>query len=315
MLLVGVAVALVTLGSVALRGVPRWLAVRKILSSPKRTAMLAVTPEPKIQVTTPGDLSSSPINIGYAEFSLPSDLDPRMTSRGNGGIVVVESDQLSLGLLAPANVDTTELLTSFEKIEEMGSMSKAELITKRLLSAGDGTDPAKGNIVDMQLLAAEARPLPFVTIFTMNHAEFKAYLIKLIMKAMLSQEAERIVPYEGAHSVGLIYVREGGSRGVVELTTHDRRVSQAITFKITEANAPFPSDALSAFLATYRFTIQSCPSRDKIAEMIAASGIIPWVPPEEDPAERKGAKPLPIPLTQERDDQLVREGALPPRGD
>ena len=95
-------------------------------------------------------------------------------------------------------------------------------------------------------------------------------------------------------------------------------MSQAITFKIDGPSAPFPSDPLSAFLATYHFTIDTCPSQDKIAEMIAASGIIPWLPPEEASAEereigknlqayqmdliRKGAKPLPIPLTEEMDD-------------
>ena len=330
-LIVVLALAVLSLGYVALRAVPRWLALRKILGSPEDAAMLAVTPEPKIQITPPDVLLSPPINIGYADFSLPSDLDPRMTSRGHGEAVVLESEFLSLGILAPADVDASELLESFGKIEEMGSMTKAEWITKRLLSAGDSTNPAKANIVDMQLLAAEALPLPFATIFMMNHAEFKAYLIKLIMKTMLSQKAERIVPYEGAHTVGLIYASGGGTRGVVELTTHDRRMSQAITFKIDESSAPFPSDPLSAFLATYHFTIDTCPSQDKIAEMIAASGIIPWVPPEKAPAEQeeveknlqeyqmdliqKGAKPLPIALREEMDDQLVKEGVLPPRED
>jgi hypothetical protein len=330
-LLVVLAVAIASLGSVALRAVPRWLAVRKILSSPERFAMLAVTPEPKIQVAPPDEDLSPPIDIGYAEFSLPAGHASSMTSRGHGEAVVLESDPLSLGILAPADVDTTELLTSFGKIEDMGRMTKAEWVTKRLLSAGSGTEKAKANMVDMQLLAAEAKPLPFATIFMMNHAEFKAYLIKLIMKTMLSQQAEQIVPYEAPHSVGVIYVREGGQRGIVELTTHDRRMSQVVTFKMAESEAQFPGAALSAFLATYRFTIQSCPSREKVAGMIAASGIIPWAPPEEGPAQRddieknlqqyqmdlirKGAKPLPIPLTQEMDDQLVKEGVLPPRED
>ena len=231
--------------------------------------MLAVTPEPKIQVTSQDAVVSPPINIGYAEFSLPPGLGPHMTSRGDGEVVLLESDKLSLGLLAPSDVDTTELLASFGKIEEMGSMTKAEWIAKRLLSAGAGADPARANIVDMQLLAAEARPLPFATVFMMSNAEFKAYSIKLIMKTMLSQQAEQVVPYEAPHSVGVLYLREGGRRGVVELTTHDRSMSQAITFKIDETAAPFPSDPLSTFLATYRFTIQSCPSRDKTAELIA----------------------------------------------
>ena len=330
-LLAILAVVLVALGSVALRAVPRWLALRNVLSSPERAAMLAVTPEPKILVTPQGAVASPPISIGYAEFSLPPGLNPHMTSRGDGQVVFLESDKLSLGLLPPSNVDTTELLTSFGKIEEMASMTKAEWIAKRLLSAGDGAEKARANIVDMQLLAAEARPLPFATVFMMSSSDFKAYSIKLIMKTMLSQQAERIVPYEAPHSVGVLYLREDGHRGVVELTTHDRRMSQVISFKIDEADIPFPSAPLSTLLATYRFTIQSCPSRDETAEMIAASGIIPWTPPEEDPEEReeiekklqqyqmdlirKGAKPLPIPLTQEMDDQLVKEGVLTPRED
>lgn len=275
-------VVLVSLGVVALRAVPRWLALRKILSSSERTAMLAVIPEPKIQVTPRVTQSSPAISIGYAEFSLPSYLDPKMTSRGGGEIVILESDRLSLGLLAPSNVNATELLELFSKIEKIGSISKPEWIATGLLIVGDGPDPAKANIVDMQLLAAEVRPMPFSTIFMMNHAEFKAYWIKLIMKALLSQRAERIVPYEGPHSVGLIYIRKGGTRGVVELTTHDRNISQAISFTIDGLNYSSLSASLSEFLATYRFTIESCPSREKIAEMIAASGIIPWVPPEED---------------------------------
>ncbi len=286
-LLVVLAVAIVSLGAISLRAVPRWLALRNVLNSQERTTMLAVTPEPRIQFTAPGDPTSAPVNIGYAEFILPSNLDVAMTSRGDGELVFLESDRLSLGMLVPADVDTTDLLKLFSKIEEIGNIIKVDWITKYVQSAGDGTAPAKANIVDMQLLAAEARPLPFSTIFMMNHVEFQAHLIKLIMKTLVSQHAERIVPYEGTHSVGVVYIREGGTRGVVELTTHDRKISQAISFKIDGPNGPFSSPAFSNFLATYRFTLESCPSREMIAEMIAASGVVPWVAPEEDPSARE----------------------------
>ena len=283
--LVVLAVAIVSMVCIALRAVPRWYNLRKVLNSPERIAMLAVIPEPKVQFTSPGGLSSDSINIGYADFSLPSDLDASMTSQGGGELVMLTSDRLSLGLLAPAAVDTTEMLKWFSKIEEMGRFAMAESITRRLLSVEDGTAPAKAGIVDMQLFAAQTRPLPFSTIFMMSHSEFQEYLIKLIMKMLVLQPAERIVPYKSTHSLGVIYIRQGGTRGAVELTTHDRKISQTISFKIDSPTGPFPSIAFSTFLATYRFTIASCPSRERIAEMIAASGIVPRAAPDEDPAK------------------------------
>jgi len=279
LLLLGVA-ALV-LGPVVLKTVPRWLALRKVLDSPERVAMLAVTPEPKMQITTPGKAHSPAISIGYAEFELPAGVKFSMTSRANGEVVLLESDPLTLGFLPPGDANTSDLLALLNTMEEPGDPAGVERTEKPLRITGDAKTPAGANIVDLQLTAAEARPLPFMDIFLMNHAEFRGYIVKLLLKTILTQQAERIVPYEGPNSIGVIYIREGGTRGIVELTTHDRRISQAISFEAAEGGAAFPPPSLSTFLASYRFTVASCPSRERIAQRIAESGIIPRVPPEE----------------------------------
>lgn len=313
-LLILLAVAVLVLGFVALRAVPRWRFLRKMLNSPELVTMLSVTCDPKIQIVAPGSLTLAPIDIGYAGFALPSDLKIKMTSRGNGAVVGVESAPLSLLLFDPSDIDATALLDSLSKMENMGSVAKADWQLKHLLQVGDGKSPAKANIVDMQLLAVKAGPPSFMSLMLMSDAEFKVYALKLIMRGVLCPQAERIVPYEGTNSVGVIYIREGGTRGVIELTTHNRRISQTIAFEGANGKAAFPPPELSTFLASYRFTVESCPSPERTAEMIAASGIIPRVPPKQDSTEHdereksiqqynadtimNGLGPVPPPLTE-----------------
>jgi hypothetical protein len=259
------------------------MVIQKILDSPERVAMLSVVPEPIIQVTTP-DIELSPrLNIGYAEFSLPSDQNPEFDSQIHGDVVMMDSEQLSLVMLAPENIDVTDIVNVMGNIELKGSMPKAKWITEHLVNAGEEIDPEKLNIVDLQMRVSEVHPLPFTKVFMMSDAEYHAYIIKLTTKSLLSSNMERIIPFESPHSLGIIYMREGGRRGKIELTTHDRKISQAIIFEIHGTGDTFPPEVFKTFLASYRFTIESCPSREEIAEMISASGICAGDTPEKPP--------------------------------
>jgi hypothetical protein len=276
------------MGFGVLRALPRWLALREILGSPDCVAMLAVMPEPNIEIMPPANLDLSHVNIGYAKFSLPAQLETHLTAGGRGDAVILESDALVLAFLPPYNVDASEDLLSYSLIKAMENVNSGATIAPHLLYDGDCPDRENArSIVDMRLLAAEARPLPFSAIFMMSNAEFNAYMLKLIMKTVFSPRAERVVPYESAHSVGVLYVYKGDKRGIVELTTHDRRISQTVTFRINETNTVFHSDTLAAFLASYSYTVETSPTRDEIAKMLAARGIKPWVTPEGSPMDNK----------------------------
>lgn len=248
------ALALPVIGFAVLWATPRWMAVRIMHRSPEKTSHLKLIADPAIQIRHSDNRNTSTINLGYAEFALPSDIDINITSRGSfHTTVVLSSPTMTFGFLRPRATDVTDTIDAFVKLDK------------------------KANSVDALLLSAKVPFLPAKKIFMMSNAEVITYISKLTLKTTVCPTAERIIPYKTLNSFGAICIKDEGSRGVIELSSPNREITQSIAFKMPSSSIEDLPPDLTYFLGSFKFSVDSCPSKEQIAKMIAQSGISPWI--------------------------------------
>jgi hypothetical protein len=256
-ILICLVILTVCIGAAALRGVPRWLVLRKVMTSPERTAALSVVPEPRILLTQEHVPDGLPHSVGYAQFLLPGDESMELSYSASGPLLKGQSDGLCLWFMPVTEIDTEDLLAAIYKIDGIASQTDLEWLTERILNPPAHPTSPKTNLVDAQMLAVEAVPLPFWDILMMPNAKFRSYLIKLAMKNLLMPlRAQQIIPYESETTEGLVYLEENGSDGIIELTTHDRAISQTISFEIMDADSEASLRPILDFVASYSFTME-----------------------------------------------------------
>ncbi|MEM6504704.1 MAG: hypothetical protein AAF711_04480 [Planctomycetota bacterium] len=296
--LVVLGVVVVSLIAVGLCAVPRWQALT-ITRDSDLAAHLALTPsEPIAFSTTEADLSPE-MDIGYARFSIPDHFKLDATAAGAfGEAVLLKADGLEVVFMPPLGEDLALSQQSLELFEDAG-MSRRDMKRAGLVYGEDAARPIV-HPVDLQRFVAQAHPLPFTTVMMMDDSAFRLHVAKLTMKMISVGQADRILPFETDHIVGLIYINEQGIDGedgrrcMIELSPHDRSIHQGIVFTWDGPGGEFPGEILSTFLASYRFTATLPPLGDdaeaidasfqKIADMIAASGIAHEVE-EDEPAK------------------------------
>jgi len=271
-------IVLLSLLTVGFRVVQRWSAFEKYYGKSHWVSHLMMTPEQPLEIPPLVSDAHRVVNIGYAQFSLPEELDFDVSAAGSHDeLVMLQTDDLNIAIFMPWGLDRKVSQDLIELFEEAG-MSRTDMRYERLLHGKD-TDPIF-NDVDLQRFASEAYPQPLITVLMMDEIAFKTHMLQLTFKE-LYHSAERILPFQTAHNVGIILVNEGGRRYLVRLTSHDRSVSQDIAFSMSSPQVTFPEETLLAFLASYQITA-TLPTSDedygtvckKIGAMIATAGIV-----------------------------------------
>jgi len=302
----------------------RDLIIQKALSRPESRQRMSVLPK-HVMLSEP-ITNKQIIVIGYASFDIgTTSLVSRAAAGSDGTCVLVTNTALSVCFMRPFNPGKESALQDDQQL----AAAKEEYPKSLRQIRNHGSDP-----VQAEVEAEDRQPATLWELTWMSKDEFMNYFIQVIQKSRWSIGQNEVICFRTPHAKGLIRIgetRDDRLRAGVWFSSLDLKKYVACHISIARTTECDIGPLVESIARSFRFTVESIPSPEDLSLLIAQAGI----PKKEDRQQeanspgmaeelekhlqeyqveriRKGLPPLPVPLTKEMDDQLVKDGVLPP---